>query len=100
MDDFLSPVDPHPHDFIGQTLSFVTIKIEVTFAHQARRACKERVINWENEYNAEYKTHSCELITFAPKRLLSSSLSSLASLSTLSSLTKQSSTSSESSSSS
>ncbi len=53
MDDFLSSVDPHPHDFIAQTLSFVTIKIEVTFAHLARRACKERVINWENEYNAE-----------------------------------------------
>jgi hypothetical protein len=88
MDDFLSYVDPHPHDFIGQTLPFVTIKIEVTFGHQARRAYKERVINWENEYNAEYKTHSCELITFAPKRLLSSSLSSLASLSTSSSPTK------------
>jgi hypothetical protein len=27
MDDFISSVDPHPHDFIGQTLSFVTIKI-------------------------------------------------------------------------
>ncbi len=53
MDNFLSYVDPHPHDFIGQTLSFVMIKIEVTFAHQARRACKERVLNWENEYNAE-----------------------------------------------
>ena len=53
MDKFSSSVDPHPHDFIGQTLSFVTIKIEVTFAHQARRACKERVINQENEYNAE-----------------------------------------------
>ncbi len=53
MDDFLSSVDPHPHDCIGQTLSFVAIKIEVTFAHQARRACKERAINWENEYNAE-----------------------------------------------
>ncbi len=52
MDDFLSSVDPHPHDFIGQTLSFVTIKIKVTFAHQERRACKETVINWENEYNA------------------------------------------------
>jgi hypothetical protein len=58
MDDFLSSVDTHPHDFVGQTLSFVTIKIEVTFVHQARRACKERVINWENEYNAEYKTYS------------------------------------------
>ncbi len=78
MDNFFSSGDPHPHDFIGQTLSFVTIKIEVTFVHQARRACKERVKNWENEYNAEYKTHSCELIMFAPKRLLSSSLSSLA----------------------
>ncbi len=88
MDDFLSFVDPHPHDFIGQTLSFVLIKIEITFAHQARRACKERFIYWENEYNAEYKTHSCKLIMFAPKRLLSSSLSSLASLSTSSSLTK------------
>ncbi len=45
MDDFLSSVDPHPHDFFGQTLSFVTIKTEVTFVHQARRACKEIVIN-------------------------------------------------------
>jgi hypothetical protein len=53
MDNFISCVDPQPHDFIGQTLSFVTIKIEVTFAHQARRACEERVINRENEYNAE-----------------------------------------------
>ncbi len=53
MDDFISSVDPHPHDFISQTLSFVTIKIEVTFARQARRACEERVINRENEYNAE-----------------------------------------------
>ena len=53
MDKFSSSVDPHPHDFIGQTLSFVMINIEVTFAHQARKACKERVINWENEYNAE-----------------------------------------------
>jgi hypothetical protein len=49
----LSSVDPHPHDFISQTLSFAMIKIEVTFAHQVRRACKERVINRENEYNAE-----------------------------------------------
>jgi hypothetical protein len=38
MDKFSSSVDPHPHDFIGQTLSFVTIKIEVTVAHEARRA--------------------------------------------------------------
>jgi hypothetical protein len=53
MDDFISSVDPHPQDFIGQTLSFVTIKIEVTFLHQARRACGERVVSWENEYNAE-----------------------------------------------
>jgi hypothetical protein len=53
MDDFISSVDSHPCDFIGQTLSFVTIKIEVTFAHQARRVCEERVINRENEYNAE-----------------------------------------------
>ncbi len=53
MDDFISSVDPHPHDFICQTLSFVMIKIEVTFALQARRACEERVINRENEYNAE-----------------------------------------------
>ncbi len=53
MDDFIFSVDPHPRDFIGQTLSFVTIKIEVNFAHQARRACEERVINWESEYNAE-----------------------------------------------
>ncbi len=53
MDDFISSVNPGPHDFIGQTLSFITIKIEVTFVHQARRACKERVINRENEYNAE-----------------------------------------------
>jgi hypothetical protein len=53
MDDFISSVDPRPNDFIGQTLSFVMIKIEVTFAHQVRRACEERVINWENEYNAE-----------------------------------------------
>ncbi len=52
MDDFLSSVDTHPHDIIGQTLSFEMVKIEVTFARQARRACKERVINWENEYNA------------------------------------------------
>jgi hypothetical protein len=88
MDNFLSSVDPHPHDFIGQTLSFVMIKIEVTFVHQVRRACKERVINWENEYNAEYKPHSCKLITFALERLLPSSLSSSASLSTSSSLTK------------
>jgi hypothetical protein len=88
VDDFLSSVDPYPHDFIGQTLSFVMIKIEVTVAHEATRACKERVINWENEYNAKYKTHSCKLITFAPKRLLSSLLSSSASLSTSSSLTK------------
>jgi hypothetical protein len=53
MDNFISSVDPHPHDFIGQTMPFVTIKIEVTFAHQARKACEERVINQENEYNAE-----------------------------------------------
>jgi hypothetical protein len=53
MNNFISSVDPYPHDFIGQTLSFVTIKIEVTFAHQARRAREERVINQENEYNAE-----------------------------------------------
>ncbi len=53
MDNFISSVDPHLHDFIGQTLSFVTIKIEVTFAHQARRECEVRVINRENEYNAE-----------------------------------------------
>jgi hypothetical protein len=53
MDNFISSVDTHPLDFIGQTLSFVTIKIEVTFAHQARRACEERVIKWENEYNTE-----------------------------------------------
>ncbi len=53
MDNFISSVDPHPHDFIGQTLFFVMIKIEVTFAHQARRAYEERVMNQENEYNAE-----------------------------------------------
>jgi hypothetical protein len=53
MDDFISSVDQHPHDFIGQTLYFVTIKIEVTFAHQARRACEEKVVNRENEYNIE-----------------------------------------------
>ncbi len=53
MDNFTSSVDPHPHDFIDQTLSFVRIKIEVSFAHQARRACEERVIIRENEYNAE-----------------------------------------------
>jgi hypothetical protein len=53
MDNFISSVDPHPHDFIVQTLSFVTVKIEVTFAHQVRRAYEERVIDWENEYNAE-----------------------------------------------
>jgi hypothetical protein len=38
MDKFFSSVDPHPHDIIGQTLSFVTIKIEVTVAHEVRRA--------------------------------------------------------------
>jgi hypothetical protein len=53
MDNFISSADLHPHDFIGQILCFVTIKIEVTFAHQARRECEERVINWENEYNSE-----------------------------------------------
>jgi hypothetical protein len=53
MDDFISSVNPHPRDFIGQTLSFITIKIEATFVHQARRTCEETIINQENEYNAE-----------------------------------------------
>ena len=53
MDNFLSSVDPYPHDFIGQILSCVMIFIEITFVQQVRGACEERCINRESEYNAK-----------------------------------------------